>query len=930
MAHLDDLYHLGQSTWLNYLRRAFIESGELKQAVGEGVAGITSTPLIFEKAITSSDDYDQAIRELVAQGEPVRTIYKTLVANDIQIAADVLRSVFEMSDGIEGYVTLELNPSLAHDTVGTVAEARHVLHEVNRSNAMIEIPATEAGIAAIESLIRDGINVNATHIFSLETYEKVAQAYLRGIEMHIHSHSVWRQNPVSVASFSLSPIDMAVDELLDEYQRSDLKKQAAIAIARKAYQSFLEIFSGSSWQRLARRGAAVQRLKWTRTTPLSYDYPRTHYIDALAGPQTIVTMSPAILSAYRNHGRPQARLTEDVDGAAALIQELQSLGIDLERVGQNLQNKSLKAFDVYFQSLINSVIAKRDQLDFDWHRYQANLGSSAEVVEEALDKSCEERIVCRIWSGDHTVWKPSPEEITNRIGWQHSVEIMRANTGRLDNFAKSLIQNKNGTGPIRNVVVLGMGGSSLAAELFGKIFDDWQPASPRSHPKLSILDTTSPDVIASLTAELDLTSTFFIVSSKSGGTVETLSAFKYFYNLLVDLVGEKSAGRHFAAITDPGTSLAQLAGKLKFRELFLNDPHIGGRYSVLSYFGLVPAAAAGVDIPRLLDSAFAMAVNSHSCNCPPHGDNIAAEFGAVLGVLAKQGRDKLTIITSPAIASFADWAEQLVAESTGKEGTGILPVVGEELARPENYGNDRIFAYIRLEGDSSQDRAAAALSDAGFPLVTFNLRDIYELGGLFFIWEMATALAGAFLEINPFDQPNVEAAKKLARSVIAQYKETGTLPEADRIPPSLEVLEAFLSQIKAGDYAAVQAYLPSSQEIDKQLRKLRIWIRDRYKIATTVGYGPRYLHSTGQLHKGDGGNGLFIQFTSAISTDIPIPADAGSSESDITFGTLLQSQAIGDASALQKAGRRTIQFHLGDDIEGNLKSLIETLSAETK
>ena len=411
MAHLDDLYHLGQSTWLNYLRRAFIESGELKQAINDGISGITSTPIIFEKAITSSADYDQAIRELVTEGKPVKTIYEALVADDIQRTADVLHPVFEMSSGLEGYVTLELDPSLAHEPIGTVAEARHILHAVNRPNAMIEVPATEAGIAAIESLIHDGVNVNATHIFSLETYKKVAEAYLRGIEMYIHSHSVWRQNPTSVASFSLSMVDQAVDLMLDEYDRPDLKKRTAISLAKVAYQTFREVFSGSAWQRLARRGAYVQRLKWTRTTPLSYDYSVNHYVEALVGPDTVITMSPATLSAYRNHGEPQARLNQDVGSAHSHLDELRNLGIDLDRLGLDLQEKSLSAFNNYFQSLINSVITKRNQLDYEWHRYEPQLGPAEASVDQALTDFCEDRIICRIWSGDHTVWKPEPQEI---------------------------------------------------------------------------------------------------------------------------------------------------------------------------------------------------------------------------------------------------------------------------------------------------------------------------------------------------------------------------------------------------------------------------------------------------------------------------------------------------------------------------------------
>ncbi len=925
MGQLEELYHFGQSTWLNYLRRAFIESGELRQAVNEGIAGITSTPLIFEKAITSSADYDQAIRDLVAEGKPVKTIYEALVVDDIQRTADVLHPVFEMSSGLEGYVSLELDPSLAHDAIGTVAEARHILHEVNRPNAMIEIPATEAGIAAIEALIHDGVNVNATHIFSLETYKKVAEAYLRGIEMYIHSHSVWRQNPASVASFSLSPLDRAVDSLLDQRNRPDLKKQTAIAMAKVAYKLFQQVFSGASWQRLARRGAAVQRLKWTRTTPFDYDYSVNHYVEELIGTDTVVTMSPATLSAYRNQGTASTRLQQDYEASKAHLAELEGLGIDLELVGQGLQERSLAAFDSYFQSLIRSVISKRDQLDFDWKRYESELGSYETEVDRALIKFCEERTMCRIWAGDHTVWKPDPEEITNRMGWMHSIEIMRENVGRLNDFTRSLRANEGASGPITNAVVLGMGGSSLAAQLFGTVFarSSFQSSDQSGYPEVTLLDTTVPDVVSAMASDLDLAHTIFIVSSKSGRTVETMSAFNYFYNLVSANVGPDNAGQHFVAITDPGTALTKIADNLNFRELFLNDPNIGGRYAALSYFGLVSAALAGVDLDQLLDRAFSMAVNAHSCNCPMKGDNIAAQFGTALGTLANAGCDKLTIFTSPSISNFGDWAEQLIAESTGKDGKGILPVVGEPIADPGHYASDRFFAYVRLEGDDKYDQAVTVLIQAKFPVVVFNLKDVYDLGGMFFIWEMATAVACTFLGINPFDQPNVEEAKNLARSLVGQYRESDALPDIDAEPSSAEALSEFLKQLQPGDYIAVQAFLPYSPKIDQLIQGFRRSLRDKYNVSTAVGYGPRYLHSTGQLHKGDGANGLFIQFTADPRVDIPIPTNPGSPESDITCGLLKQAQALGDASALRKKRRRIIQFHLGSDVISGLESLQE-------
>ncbi len=912
------VHERGQSVWLNYLRRSYIESGELRKPLDLGVTGITSTPKIFEKAITDSADYDQLLQEFVAEGMPVQDIYQALVVDDIQRAADVLRPIFELSEGLDGYVTVELNPTLAHDANGTVAEARHLLAMVNRANVMVEIPATEAGISAIESLTSDGVNVNATHIFNLEVYEQVAQAYLRGIKSYIDSHSVWRQTPTSVASISLSRIDGKVDELLANMDRPDLLGKTAISIGKVLYKRFCEIFSGNNWEKLEQRGARVQRPKWTRTTPRNFKYPETYYVEALIGPDTVCTMSPAVLSAFRLHGRVGDTLVTNIDIAERHLQTVHELGIDLTSLGQELQRQSLLAFDRYFQDLTRSVSKKRDELESDWHRMVTFLGDYEQLVDDALVRFCDEEVVCRIWDHDHTVWKPDPVEIVNRLGWLHIIEVMQENLGRLQSFVKD-VKNDG----FENAIVLGMGGSSLAPELFAKTFSPWvKLTKPVPSPlEVLVLDTTDPDAIRSMAESLDLSKTLFLVASKSGGTVETLSAFRYFYNLLASRLGEGEAGNHFIAITDPSTGLVELAEQYHFRDIFLNAPNIGGRYSALSYFGLVPASLVGLDLGTLLDRGLGMSANASSCNCPLKGDNIAAQLGTIMGVLAESGRDKVVIVTSASISAFGDWAEQLIAESTGKEGKGIVPVVSEPLGLPGVYGRDHWFIHLRLAGDERHDQQMDALRKAGFPVVTMHLKDIYDLGGMFFVWEMATAVAGHFLAIQPFNQPNVEAAKQLARTMVADYLEKGVLPLEESLSPTADKLASFLEQAKPGDYIAIQAYLQPTAETDAALLALRTQLRDQYKLATTVGYGPRYLHSTGQLHKGDRGNGLFIQLISDSQVDIPIPAEAGKAESHLTFGTLKMAQALGDGRALKQSKRRLIRFDLGKDATGGLKAL---------
>ncbi|MAU01892.1 MAG: glucose-6-phosphate isomerase [Anaerolineaceae bacterium] len=455
------------------------------------------------------------------------------------------------------------------------------------------------------------------------------------------------------------------------------------------------------------------------------------------------------------------------------------------------------------------------------------------------------------------------------------------------------------------VMLLGMGGSSLAPELFAKTFADNNKGL-----QLRVLDSTDATAVQTYAQTADLAHTLFIVSTKSGNTVETLSFFKFFYNRVARLVGPDKVGSHFVAITDPGSGLVKTAQKYNFRETFENDPNIGGRYSVISFFGLVPAAQVGVDVAQLLQRAQAATQSP-----------VSLRLGAILGTLAQAGRDKVTLIASEPIVSFGDWVEQLIAESTGKNGEGILPVVGEPVLEPSGYGNDRLFVYLRL--DDVYDTTVAQLEQAGQPVVRFELRDRYDLGAQFFIWELATAVAGHIIGIQPFDQPNVESAKKLARKMTDAYQESGKLPQLDSTAPTAANLNNFVAKAKPGDYIAIHAYVPPTPKTDALLQKLRTQLLEKTQCATTVGYGPRFLHSTGQLHKGDAGNGLFIQFTSEPKTDVAIPDTAGEDGSSMTFGVLKIAQALGDAQALLDENRRLIRFELGTDVEGKLQALLD-------
>ncbi len=569
-------------------------------------------------------------------------------------------------------------------------------------------------------------------------------------------------------------------------------------------------------------------------------------------------------------------------------------------------------------------------------RYLVSENMPDPVMQRELRQMKNERVINRIWKRDHTVWSSSPEEISNRLGWLKSHRL----SGKDLREIKEFIEQARAEG-FTHALLMGMGGSSMAPEVFRKVF-----GVQDGYLDLHVIDSTDPGAILEKENSIALSRTLFIVATKSGGTVETISLMKYFYNRAVEAVGRGNAGRHFIAITDPGSSLEKTATELSFRKTFLNDPDIGGRYSALSYFGLVPAALVGVDLEKLLHYAEAMAHNAKTEIETGDVENTPAWLGTVLGVLGNSGRDKITLISSPPIQPFGAWIEQLIAESTGKDGKGLLPVDGETPAVPEIYAKDRLFIYFRLDGDTTHEEIVNSLKTAGHPVIHLNLQDIYNLGGEFFRWMMATAVAGWVMQINPFNQPNVESAKVLAREMVSAYRDKGELPS---LKPDLkidgievycgqkaenmqQVWHQFLSQANPGEneskgrsYFSIQAYLKTDPEIDRALQLLRNKIQAASRMAVTVGYGPRFLHSTGQLHKGDAGNGMFIQLTSQMPDDLPIPDRPGSDQSSISFAVLKTAQALGDRQALIDAGRKVIRFHLDKDIKGSLQKLTETL-----
>ncbi|MEZ4640418.1 MAG: bifunctional transaldolase/phosoglucose isomerase [Caldilineaceae bacterium] len=826
-----------------------------------------------------------------------------------------MHPVYDRSKGADGFVSLEVNPKLAYDTEGTVVEARRLFSMVDRPNLMIKVPATPQGIPAIETLIGEGININVTLMFSLHHYEATANAYIHGLEK-LAAANIDFSRVASVASFFVSRVDGKIDAQLEKLGNQDLQGKIAIANAKLAYARFQEVFSGPRWEKLAAKGARVQRPLWGSTSTKNPSYPDTLYVDELIGPHTVNTVPPATLDAFLDHGTAARTVDQHLDEARAQIAKLAELGIDLDDVTEQLQRDGVEAFAADFDVLMQSIADKAAQFAGGAHNSLSDhtsyhLGAYADLIDDALADMDAAQIVTRIWAQSYSVWREDPEEISNRLGWLRIAEEMRSEKSCIE----ALVQDAANAG-YTQAVVLGMGGSSLAPEVFGKFFGHAQI-------QLHVLDSTHPDAVLALRAQLDLAKTLFLVSTKSGTTAETLSFFKTFYNWTADVVGTDKAGQHFVAITDPGSKLIKMAEDAGFRAVFLANPNIGGRYSALTHFGLTPAALVGVDLNRLLRRAVEAMDNCGSHLAAAH--NPGAKVGAVMGDLAKAGRDKLTIIASPKAASFADWLEQLVAESTGKSGTGILPVVGEEVGDPSVYGDDRLFVYLKWSTDDTHDAAVQALADAGHPVITAQFRDVYDLGAQFFLWEFATAVAGARLGIQPFDQPNVESAKVQARKMMNQYMETGKLPTVE---PTLTengmsvvgdvkadtvagALKAFLAQTQAGDYLSLQAYIEPTEAAADVLRAMQTQLRDQTKLATTLGFGPRFLHSTGQLHKGDGGNGLFIQFVDKPQGEVRIPDEAGKEEATVPFGILLESQSLGDRQALIDEGRRVLRIDLG-------------------
>ncbi|MGI8729260.1 MAG: bifunctional transaldolase/phosoglucose isomerase [Solirubrobacteraceae bacterium] len=896
-ARLAAMTDAGTAVWLDQIRRSLTQGGELRRLVEEdSLRGVTSNPAIFEKAILGSQDYDEQIDRLAREGLNTRAVYQEIVIQDVREACDELRPVYDELGGADGYVSLEVDPDLAFDSERTIAQAREYWGRVERPNVMIKIPGTSECLPAIEQATYEAINGNATLLFAVEAYEQVAEAYIRGLERrHAEGLSL---DVHSVASFFVSRVDGEVDKRLEALGREDLRGRAAIANARAAYARFEEIFGGARFAELLAAGAPVQRPLWASTGVKNPEYADTLYVEELLAPDTVNTMPMPTLMACAEHLEVRGETAREQ--SASVLSELAEAGVDMGDVTGKLLRDGVDAFVTPMEKLLAGIEAKREAIVTGRpETIDAALPDELEAPVAKLVRRAEtEQVARRIWKKDPSLWGPRHQpEIADRLGWLNAPETYTEQIDDLEELAAELSSQG-----YTDAVLLGMGGSSLAPEVLRRSCGERQHGRLR----LQVLDSTDPGAVLAVQESIDPERTIFVVSTKSGGTIETLSLFEHFWSLRPD-------GAQYVAITDPGSSLVTLAAERGFRRTFLNDPYVGGRYSALTFFGLVPAALMGVDLQRLLDGA---GVAAEACaGYHPCEDNSGLWLGLALGAFATAGRDKLTFIVDEPIASFGVWAEQLVAESTGKGGKGVLPVAGEPVGAPEVYGDDRVFAHLRDTENPSEelDAAVQALADAGHPTVTLTTGGPEDLGRIFFFTEFATAVAGWALGINPFDQPNVQEAKDATAGVLEQIGSGGGPGEPDDAGD--DALRELLS-CEPPSYVAILGYVTPSEAVDTAVSELRVAIRDATRATTTFGYGPRYLHSTGQLHKGGPKQGRFLVLVHDSPADVEIPGRP------FGFGALKNAQATGDLQTLRAHGLAAEKLRLeGEDVAAAVREL---------
>jgi len=902
----------GQSIWFDFIERRMIWNGRLHHMVAqEGLRGVTSNPSIFEKAMGESDDYGPAMAALVGAGATPGEVFEALAIEDIQWACDVFRELYERSGGLDGYVSLEVSPHLAYDTLGTIEEAHRLWGAVARNNLMVKVPGTEPGLQAIEQLLADGLNINVTLLFSVERYQAVFRAHQRGLQRRLAA-GLPVDRVASVASFFVSRIDGVVDSLVAE-KAPELRGTVAIANAERAHAYYRSAIQTPEHRALVEAGAKPQRLLWASTSTKNPDYPDTLYVDRLIGPDTVNTVPAATYTAFNDHGAPAPGLKGD---GAEVLDRLPGLGIDLAEVCAELERKGVAQFADAFDRLMGAVAARRRTfLEGRSPEMGLELGTLSSAWEAICDQFDRDQVGRRLWDRDGSLFAQDAEgaeRAAGFMGWLDAVADMEARVEELEDLQDDLLE-----AGVETVVLMGMGGSSLAPDVFRRMLPPVDQA-----PELVVLDGTHPASIQRVLDLMDESECAFIVASKSGGTAEVV-AFHDVTAAHVKVEDDEVVGDRFIAITDPGTALEERAALEEFFAIVHGDPEIGGRFSALSPFGLVPAAAMGLDTAELLERARLM-VGS----CGPElraRHNEGLRLAAALAAAVEAGRDKLVLHCSPGAEAFGDWLEQLVMESTGKHGKGLVVVQD----RAESDGPDRVHVSFALGEEP--------MPEVDGPRVQIRLPEAADVVQEMFRWEFATAALGHRLGIDPFDQPDVQASKSITKALLQTEGPVPTPESARALAEDGELrlegfgageggeLVAMLAKLAEGvqapGYLAINAFLDMSEDAQEALRGFRDALARRCPAVTTFGFGPRYLHSTGQLHKGGPEGGVFLQLWDTPSADVDLPGRG------YGFERLLRAQELGDLKALLDAGRTVHRLGLGQDPVGALRRLTERLNA---
>ena len=920
MSITEKIQIIGQSLWYDNIERQKLKDGSIAGMISSGkIKGITSNPSIFQKAIASSKDYDLSLKPMAWSGMESKEIFWQLAIEDIKQATDLFAPVYASTSGNDGYVSIEVDPLLAYDTDGTIEDAKKLWHLIRRPNLMIKIPATKEGIPAVRQAIADGINVNVTLIFSIERYAEVIEAYISGLEDRVRT-GLPIDRIASVASFFVSRMDTKIDGLLEEQlhdgkissdEFENLSGKAAIANARLAYQLFLEKFSAERFQKIKAAGGRVQRPLWASTSTKNLKYRDVIYVEELIAPDSVNTVPPNTLDAFMKHGVVETTIFKDLDPARALFGQLEARGILEKTVTDELENEGVSAFSKAYLSLLETVEQRRKSA-------VEELGYLSPIVIQQVQELVRANFKDRFFDKDPSLWTDDPKgqiEIRNRMNWVSTPYDAINALPDHQNLGRELVENG-----FTHAVLLGMGGSSLAPEVISKIVKRTDTAN-ESGLKFRILDSTDPEQVASITINNPIDKTIFIVASKSGTTGEINAFLDYFWDQ-VKTIRPDGPGKQFIAITDPGTRLAKLAEERGFRAVFLADPLVGGRNSALTTFGIVPAAVMGINLEKFIHQAVNMA---EECKQEKSlQSNPGFVLGAIIGTAARVGRNKLTLLTNSEWCSFGDWLEQLVAESSGKDGKGILPVVNEPVLDGSKYTPDRLF--VHLSNDSEETEFLKQLRLAGHPVITLRVDDKEDLAGQFYLWEIAVATACSVIGVNSFDQPDVQDAKVRTIAGLEEYRKNGNfedvVPSAayprakilTYLPETIEKRGSLMRLIGSyiehnlehAQFIAINAFLPRNDGNEELLQAFRRRLAQKYHLPTTLGFGPRFLHSTGQFHKGGPNTGVFILLTAQRNTDIPIPGQG------VSFGVFQRAQAIGDLHALQAKNRKVLWIDLSE------------------